>query len=138
MSIVIHRESDPAPNDAAVEIVERKGLGHPDSICDAIAEEFSRRLCVAYQEQVGHVLHHNVDKALLAAGSSEPRFGGGRVIAPARLILAGRAALEVDGAGDRRRRSRGGRGSRLASGEPSRLRRAGRDGRVHGGAAGIR
>ena len=97
MSIVMHRDPGPAPNEAEVEIVERKGLGHPDSICDSIAEEFSRRLCLEYQTRVGHVLHHNVDKALLAAGSSEPRFGGGRVIAPARLILAGRAALDIGG-----------------------------------------
>ena len=28
-----------------VEIVERKGVGHPDTICDALAEELSRALC---------------------------------------------------------------------------------------------
>ncbi len=28
-----------------VEIVERKGLGHPDTICDALAETMSRNLC---------------------------------------------------------------------------------------------
>jgi S-adenosylmethionine synthetase len=28
-----------------VEIVERKGVGHPDTICDALAEALSRNLC---------------------------------------------------------------------------------------------
>lgn len=30
--------------DNSVEIVERKGLGHPDTICDALAETLSRNL----------------------------------------------------------------------------------------------
>ena len=41
-----------------VEIVERKGLGHPDSVCDAIAEEFSLALSRFYLEQAGELLHH--------------------------------------------------------------------------------
>ena len=40
----------------SIELVERKGLGHPDSICDALAEELSRslsRYCLAQWEQSG-------------------------------------------------------------------------------------
>jgi S-adenosylmethionine synthetase len=47
------------------EIVERKGLGHPDTICDALAETLSRNLCREHRDRFGTVLHHNVDKALL-------------------------------------------------------------------------
>ena len=79
------------------EVVERKGLGHPDTICDALAETFSRNLCKAYLERFGHILHHNVDKALLIGGRAAPAFGGGRVLAPMEIILAGRATGEVDG-----------------------------------------
>jgi S-adenosylmethionine synthetase len=32
------------PIDETAEAVERKGLGHPDTICDALAESFSRAL----------------------------------------------------------------------------------------------
>ncbi len=78
-----------------VEIIERKGIGHPDTICDALAEEFSRNLCREYQSRFGQILHHNVDKALLCGGSAEPVFGGGRVTAPIRLILAGRVTTRV-------------------------------------------
>ena len=60
-----------------VEVVERKGLGHPDTICDAIAEHFSVRLSRYYLERFGAILHHNVDKALLVGGSARPAFGGG-------------------------------------------------------------
>ena len=78
-----------------VEVVERKGIGHPDTMCDALAEEFSRNLCHAYHGRFGHILHHNVDKALLCGGSAEPAFGGGRITAPIRLFLAGRATTHV-------------------------------------------
>jgi S-adenosylmethionine synthetase len=78
-----------------VEIVERKGMGHPDTICDALAESLSRNLCREYQRRFGRVLHHNVDKALLSGGQAAPAFGGGSVTAPIRIFLAGRAITTV-------------------------------------------
>ena len=56
-----------------VEVVERKGSGHPDTICDALAEQLSRDLSAAYRARFGTILHHNVDKALLSAGRSGPK-----------------------------------------------------------------
>lgn len=97
MRFAIAADETLLPNDRPVEIVERKGLGHPDSICDALAEEFSLELSRFYLEQVGRILHHNVDKALLAAGVARPRFGGGAVDEPMRIMLAGRATLACDG-----------------------------------------
>lgn len=80
-----------------VEIVERKGLGHPDTMCDALAEELSRSLCKYYQDNFGLVLHHNVDKALLWGGTSESKFGGGKIISPMEIFLAGRATSDYRG-----------------------------------------
>jgi S-adenosylmethionine synthetase len=80
-----------------VEIVERKGVGHPDTICDALAEEICVRLCRVYQERFGTILHHNVDKILLCGGSSRAAFGGGEVLAPVEIYLAGRASNEHQG-----------------------------------------
>jgi hypothetical protein len=48
-----------------VEIVERKGLGHPDTLCDHLTEELSLGLSRRYLAQFGRVLPYNVDKALL-------------------------------------------------------------------------
>jgi S-adenosylmethionine synthetase len=79
------------------EHVERKGRGHPDTICDGVAEAVSVALCEAYREACGRVLHHNVDKALLVAGESSPRLGGGRIDTPMRLILGDRATAVVNG-----------------------------------------
>jgi S-adenosylmethionine synthetase len=80
-----------------IELVERKGTGHPDSICDAIAEEVSLALCREYLAGVGRILHHNVDKGLLVAGRSEPRLGGGKVLEPMRFVLGDRAAADYKG-----------------------------------------
>lgn len=80
-----------------VEVVERKGTGHPDTICDALSEQLSVVLSKHYLEHFDLILHHNVDKALLSAGKSAPAFGGGRVLAPMEIYLAGRAATEMGG-----------------------------------------
>lgn len=78
-------------------MVERKGLGHPDTICDALAEEICRALCRTYLEVFGAIMHHNVDKILLCAGAAHPSFGSGEVLAPAEIYLCGRATSEHDG-----------------------------------------
>jgi len=80
-----------------VEIVERKGKGHPDQICDAVMDAVSVALSQEYLRQFGRILHHNIDKGLLAAGSVEKRFGGGRVIRPMELIIGDRATFSVGG-----------------------------------------
>lgn len=73
------------------ELCEHKGRGHPDSLCDGVAEAVSVALCAAYLDAYGDIRHHNVDKALLIGGQSVPRFGGGRIRTRMRLIVAGRA-----------------------------------------------
>ena len=76
------------------EIVERKGIGHPDTICDYLAENLSRELCKWYISEYGAIMHHNVDKALLVGGVARAEFGGGEVIEPIEIYLVGRAILE--------------------------------------------
>ncbi len=80
-----------------VELVERKGRGHPDSICDAIMEAISVALCREYMRAFGRVLHHNIDKSLLVAGRTSPRIGGGTVDEPMRLVFGDRAVYEWEG-----------------------------------------
>lgn len=79
------------------EHVERKGLGHPDTICDSVMEAASLALCREYLAACGRVLHHNIDKGLLVAGQSAPRLGGGEILAPMRLVFGDRATAEVGG-----------------------------------------
>jgi S-adenosylmethionine synthetase len=80
-----------------VEVVERKGLGHPDYICDAIMEQISVNLSQKYLDTFGTVLHHNIDKGMLIAGEVEGKFGGGRIVSPMRLIFGDRATFEAQG-----------------------------------------
>jgi S-adenosylmethionine synthetase len=80
-----------------VELVERKGVGHPDSICDAIMEAVSIALSRTYIEQAGRVLHHNIDKGLLVAGQTTPALGGGTVNTPMRIIFGDRATVKWNG-----------------------------------------
>lgn len=78
-----------------VELVERKGLGHPDYIADSIAEEASRKLSLYYLKKYGVILHHNLDKTLVVGGQASPKFKGGEVLQPIYIIIAGRATTEV-------------------------------------------
>jgi S-adenosylmethionine synthetase len=83
--------------DRQVEMVERKGIGHPDSICDAIMDRVSVELSREYLSQFGRILHHNIDKAFLVAGEAEVRFGGGAIREPMKLIFGDRASQGVNG-----------------------------------------
>ena len=80
-----------------IELVERKGIGHPDSISDGLAEAVSRALCREYISKCGAVLHHNTDETQIVAGRSCPRLGGGQVLQPIYILLVGRATKEFEG-----------------------------------------
>ncbi|MFQ5520894.1 MAG: methionine adenosyltransferase, partial [Candidatus Methylomirabilia bacterium] len=93
--IHIQPVTGPIAAELDVEIVERKGLGHPDTICDEVMERVSQALSRAYVERFGAILHHNCDKGLLVAGRVERRYGGGRVLEPMRLVIGDRATAAV-------------------------------------------
>ena len=83
--------------DQEIEVVERKGVGHPDSLCDGVAESVSRALARAYLDRFGTVLHFNTDETQLVAGTAAPAFGGGEVLEPIYLLVVGRATKEYRG-----------------------------------------
>lgn len=90
-NIVIERVRGVGIEEQRVEVVERKGLGHPDYMADSIAEVFSRDLSRYYLENFGKILHHNVDKLEIIGGKTEPEFGGGQVLMPLSILFSGRA-----------------------------------------------
>lgn len=83
--------------DQPIEICERKGLGHPDSICDFVMDKISVALSEEYLKRFGRVLHHNIDKGLLVAGEIESKLGGGRVVKPMLMVFGDRATFVVGG-----------------------------------------
>jgi S-adenosylmethionine synthetase len=80
-----------------IELVERKCLGHPDSLADGIAESISRALSRSYLEECGSVLHHNTDQGEVVAGESLPKFGGGTITKPIYFLISGRATKTFNG-----------------------------------------
>ncbi len=100
MIVEVERSKRVATQRRRFEIVERKGLGHPDTICDLVVDSICVELAKQYMREYGQLMHFNVDKALLAAGEVENRFGGGVMKRPIRLIVGDRAtfnSLDVDG-----------------------------------------
>ncbi|MEM3592680.1 MAG: methionine adenosyltransferase, partial [Candidatus Micrarchaeia archaeon] len=77
------------------EIVERKGLGHPDTLTDGIIEEISRQLSIEYLNNFGKIIHHNVDKAMITGGATHVEFGGGHFLKPIDITLSGRATSQI-------------------------------------------
>lgn len=90
--IMVEAAPRPPVAERRLEICEHKGLGHPDSLTDGACEAAAVALASAYREAFGVPMHFNVDKGLLVAGRSAPRFGGGEVLEPANLVICGRAA----------------------------------------------
>ena len=78
--------------DAPVEMCEHKGIGHPDTVTDAVCEAVAQELVRTYEREIGGSLHFNVDKGLLVGGRSAPRFGGGELLDRPKLIVCGRAS----------------------------------------------
>lgn len=81
--------------DQPIEICERKGIGHPDTICDLLLNDISIALSREYLKRFGRIMHYNIDKGLLVAGEVERRFGGGRVLKPMLLVIGDRATFRV-------------------------------------------
>jgi len=78
--------------DLDYELVERKGVGHPDTMCDAIAERASRYYAQYCVEHFGRVAHHWFDKVLLFGGEALIDFGQGELTKPYTVLVAGKGA----------------------------------------------
>jgi len=79
--------------DKTVEIIERKGLGHPDTLADELGERLSIIYSKYCLEKFGVILHHNFDKVGLMGGMSLSGFGEGKILSPIRVLINGRASL---------------------------------------------
>jgi len=80
-----------------IEICERKGVGHPDSICDSMMDKISVALSEEYLRRFGTIMHHNIDKGLLVAGEVECKLRGGKVVKPMLVVFGDRATFGVGG-----------------------------------------
>lgn len=91
---VIHRGTPPVGK-LGYEVVERKGVGHPDTMCDAIAEKCSQlysRFCL---EHYNGIAHHWFDKVMLMGGEANIDFNFGELTRPYRVYIVGKGAKRV-------------------------------------------
>lgn len=97
-NIVVKELNQSYIEDLEIEIVERKGIGHPDSISDGIAQAVSNALCEMYQKELGEgcILHHNTDEVQITAGDSDPDWEGGIIRKPIDILLTGRGVSEFE------------------------------------------
>lgn len=79
-------------DDQPFEIVERKGIGHPDTLADGIAEAVSIEYSRHCLKKFGAILHHHFDKTLIMGGQAKIDFGIGKMIKPIRVIVNGRVS----------------------------------------------
>ena len=79
------------------ELVERKGVGHPDSVADGIAQKVSNELSKYYIKKFGTIMHHNTDQVEVVGGQAVSKFSGGEIIEDPLIILSGRATQRVGG-----------------------------------------
>ena len=69
------------------EVIERKGIGHPDTIADNLGEKLGSLLKEAYKWEYGKVMHYNVDKVLV--GSGKINYEKGTMTKPVHIVFAG-------------------------------------------------
>ncbi|HEQ9133066.1 TPA: methionine adenosyltransferase, partial [Streptococcus pyogenes] len=80
------------PSHLSYEVVERKGLGHPDTLADGIAEQIEIDYSLYCLDKFGVIPHHNFDKIIIRGGHSVQDFGGSDFIEPIKIIFLGRAS----------------------------------------------
>lgn len=86
--IVVQKEIEQNPDH---EIIERKGLGHPDTICDALAVKLSQNYAKYTVENCdGIILHHQFDKVMIIGGKADVTWGHGEFLEPVLVNIAGR------------------------------------------------
>ena len=72
------------------EVVETKGKGHPDNICDTLAEKISASYSKYCIDNYGIILRHMIDKLTILGGGSKVKFGGGEMCCPIKVLVNGR------------------------------------------------
>lgn len=86
-----------SPSSKHLEVVERKGIGHPDTVADQLAEITSIAFATYCIDTFGYPLAHNVDKIGVMGGKSYIDYGIGRLEQPIRVLLNGRLTRDFAG-----------------------------------------
>lgn len=96
MRIVI-RHACVSPDSLPYDVAERKGIGHPDSLADLVADTFSRRYGSWCLRQFGILPNHWVDKVNLVGAAARVGFGGFEILKPVDCYLFGKITERIGG-----------------------------------------
>ncbi|WP_242318994.1 methionine adenosyltransferase [Bacillus cereus group sp. BfR-BA-01349] len=91
MSITINNDFI-TPDKLQFEVVERKGLGHPDTLADGIAEAAEIEYCRYCLDKFGYIPHHNFDKVMIVGGHCIQKYDGDNFSDPIKVIFMGRGS----------------------------------------------
>lgn len=86
-----HIKSDDFP----LEMIERKGIWHPDTLADLIAETFSNKYAYYCLKKFGVLLNYWVDKITLTGGEAIVEYGRSSVVKPIWAYLFGKVTVKV-------------------------------------------
>ena len=87
MEIFVYTNKKSDINNTKFEVVETKGKGHPDNVCDTLAEKISSEYSKYCLENYGVILRHMIDKLSILGGGSKVKFGGGEMTSPIRILI---------------------------------------------------
>lgn len=85
------------PNKKLYEIVERKGIGHPDTLADGIAESVSNAFSTYTLQKYGAILNHWIDKTLITGALGEIDYGKGELKTKIKLYIFGKMSKSFNG-----------------------------------------
>lgn len=90
MKTFIYESTKEDIDNTKFEVVETKGKGHPDNICDTLAEKISANYSNYCLKNYGVILRHMVDKLSILGGGSKVGFGFGKMTSNIRILVNGR------------------------------------------------
>lgn len=80
---------------SGVEMIERKGIGHPDTLADIIAESFSNTYSRYTLEKFGVIANHYVDKVTVVGAKANIDYGTGDIIKNIKVYLLGKITDKI-------------------------------------------
>jgi S-adenosylmethionine synthetase len=85
------------PDDGLFDVAERKGIGHPDTLADLVADTFSARYSQLCLERFDAIPNHWVDKVALVGAQASVEYGGFSIEKPITCYLFGKVTSAVGG-----------------------------------------
>lgn len=95
--LITIKNSNTFPHQKNVEIVECKGVGHPDSLVCQIAESVCLGISNFHRKKYKIIPRFNIDQVEINGGEIEVKFRKNKLITPGRISITGKVACFLPG-----------------------------------------